>query len=270
MQHKRIPPPACHGPVRRLARRSGLISLAALAISAIAIGPASAQQQPLDVTKLPNVPRDFILYRFFFAHVQSLENFANGIQSGAVAAAVAAKKPLSAKPQSPANPVYVAPPIKKPAMTASTIVATTSSATTASASSGIAASTVTPSMALSVPGDSVARHHIKTAAGLTDTEEALVKNIASQCLRDLAAFDKTSFATVKAITAKYPSDVKLSAADDAQVVQLEATREAIVTNYVAQLKSGMGAQRYATLYAFVVGSEAPQIKHRDVPVRRTK
>ena len=125
-------------------------------------------------------------------------------------------------------------------------------------------------MALAIPGDSVPRHHVKTAAGLSDAEEALVKSTAARCMTDLTAFDKTSLATIKTILAKYPPTGKVSGQDHAQILQLENVREKIVTDYVKQLKSGLGEKRYAVLYAFVVGSEAPRIKHRDPPVRRTK
>ncbi len=211
-----------------------------------ASGSFPVLRQPVfDSGKLNGVPRDFILYRFFFAHVQSLEKFADGIQNGSVAAAIASRKPLSALPPSRANQVAVPPPLAQPI-------------------SGQAAK------ATIADDGAKPRHQIKNGAGLADAEEALVKNTAARCMTDLAAFDKVNVPLVKAITAKYAPGATLSGQDKARIAQMSNAREQVVTDYVAQLRSAMGPQRFAVLHAFVVGSETPNIRHRDTKGARVK
>lgn len=189
-----------------------------------------------------------MLYHFFFAHVQSMEKFANDIQSGTAATINSSPKNLAALPAPTALPIVVKPPAALPAA---------------------GKAPLTASAAIQDNGDQ-ARHHFKTSAGLSDAEESLIKTTAAKCLADLSAYDQTGFAAVKAIAKKYPPDVKLSPQDQAQVDKLEKAREKIVTDYVAQLKSGLGPQRFAVLHSFVVGSEIVRIRHRDLPNRRTK
>jgi hypothetical protein len=107
--------------------------------------------------------------------------------------------------------------------------------------------------------DSSERHRFKSAAGLTDAEESLLKATAKDADGAIADFDKATAAIASQLRAQSPTGPPTPAA----LLELQsraALRQQIVQKYIGVLRASMPADRFQRLYNFVWSTESPRIK----------
>lgn len=109
------------------------------------------------------------------------------------------------------------------------------------------------------------RSEIKNSMRLTDSEESLLKEIASTCTDQDRDFLEQNTNQAKALRQQSQRGGAERVAADQAREQLESSRDTLMKDCIGRLRNGIGPSRFERLVTLVRASEGPRIKSTPVP-----